>query len=623
MAFTRIATAGYSGNSGIQLYTEYQVIATNTTSLVSTVRFQLVSYSTGSTSYDNSPSGSDAFLYISDYGTVWSATNPSFDFRSSGYTVWCTCDYTYQHDSNGYRSIVVRGHHTTDPSLSLGTADTYDVSIDLPRITPAASSSYSTMTSGVENFYDTDDLDSTAYHLRIGYSSTTYSGITLIASLPNYKNCIVRGITPTSGGTYNLKLTDSEKEKIYLSTKDSTSVNLTLNWCTYSGSTQKNVDTKTVKVKIKESDNSPQNMTVSLTDINKVTSALTGNSSKLIKGYSNAKLTVTTKPTYAINNQGAIKNYYFNCDDGSETITESTSEISKTYSGVKSSTFSVKATDRRGFSCTNNLTASLIDYSPIAIRNIATNRSNTSVSITVTGGCFYGSFGSRSNTIKTAKYSYKEKGSTTWIDGITTLTSSIISNGTFNCTGNLSESFAENKAYDLRITIEDQLSTSIVETVINQNQPALKINGNLLRLSTENTYFESPTGAVYSLLDFFYPVGCILETSNSANPSTMYGGTWVSYGEGKVIVGAGTGYTVGSTGGEETHTLTKSEMPAHSHRPSKTNGYFYCYIGSGGSDGFQSGSSGKSYESTEEVGGGGAHNNMQPYIVAYRWKRTA
>ena len=623
MAFTRIATASYGGNSGIQLYTEYQVIATNTTSLVSTVRFQLVSYSPGSTSYDNSPSGSDAFLYISEYGTVWSATNPSFDFRSSGYTVWCTVDRTYQHDGNGYKSIVVRGHHTTDPSLSLGTADTYDVSIDLPRITPATSSSYSTMTSGVENFYDTDDLDSTAYHLRIGYSSTTYSGITLIASLPNYKNCIVRGITPTSGGTYNLKLTDSEKEKIYLSTKDSTSVNLTLNWCTYSGSTQKNIDTKTVKVKIKESDNSPQNMTVSLTDINKVTSALTGNSSKLIKGYSNAKLTVTTKPTYAINNQGAIKNYYFNCDDGSETITESTSEISKTYSGVKSSIFSVKATDRRGFSCTNTVTSTLVDYTPIAIRNVATNRSGTSVSITVTGGIFYGSFGSVSNSIKTATYYYKEKSATTWTTGQTTLTTSVISDGTFNCTATLGEVFSENSSYDFRVSIEDQLSSSVVDTIINQNQSALKVKGNLLRLSTENTFLETPTGDVKSLLDCFYPVGWIVESTVNVNPSSFLGGTWVSFGEGRVLIGASSSYIAGSTGGEASHTLTKSEMPAHSHRPSKTSGYFHCYIDSGGSDGFTTGTSGKSYSSTEEVGGGGSHNNMQPYVVVYRWQRTA
>ena len=64
-------------------------------------------------------------------------------------------------------------------------------------------------------------------------------------------------------------------------------------------------------------------------------------------------------------------------------------------------------------------------------------------------------------------------------------------------------------------------------------------------------------------------------------------------------------------------------MPAHSHRPSKTSGYFHCYIGSEGSDGFTTGTSGKSYSSTEEVGGGGSHNNMQPYVVVYRWQRTA
>ncbi|MDD5018230.1 MAG: tail fiber protein [Eubacteriales bacterium] len=83
--------------------------------------------------------------------------------------------------------------------------------------------------------------------------------------------------------------------------------------------------------------------------------------------------------------------------------------------------------------------------------------------------------------------------------------------------------------------------------------------------------------------------------------------------------------TLGETGGEKAHTLTTSEMPAHSHMPS-TAGYFYTTRGTGtseisgvmsGSAFSESGSGGgmKRTSGTDNAGGGCAHNNLQPYIV--------
>lgn len=75
-------------------------------------------------------------------------------------------------------------------------------------------------------------------------------------------------------------------------------------------------------------------------------------------------------------------------------------------------------------------------------------------------------------------------------------------------------------------------------------------------------------------IDTIYPVGSIYMSVNSANPSTIFGGTWESYGQGKTLIGAGTGtdqngttktFIVGDQSGEYQHTLTIVEMPNHNH----------------------------------------------------------
>src|SRR5574344_992477 len=71
-----------------------------------------------------------------------------------------------------------------------------------------------------------------------------------------------------------------------------------------------------------------------------------------------------------------------------------------------------------------------------------------------------------------------------------------------------------------------------------------------------------------------YPVGSIYISTSSTNPSSLYGGTWVSYGQGRTLIGVGSGtdtngtvqtFNVNQTGGEYTHTLTIAEMPNHTH----------------------------------------------------------
>lgn len=136
---------------------------------------------------------------------------------------------------------------------------------------------------------------------------------------------------------------------------------------------------------------------------------------------------------------------------------------------------------------------------------------------------------------------------------------------------------------------------------------------------------------------YLNPVGTIREFNVSTNPNTLLGfGTWSAHGAGRVSVAIDTGQTefdvVDETGGAKTHTLTSGEMPSHTHGVTDPGHVHTIDVIPGDQDG--SGSNGSILGSKNSgsattgisinnTGGGGAHNNLQPYIVVYRWVRTA
>lgn len=132
-----------------------------------------------------------------------------------------------------------------------------------------------------------------------------------------------------------------------------------------------------------------------------------------------------------------------------------------------------------------------------------------------------------------------------------------------------------------------------------------------------------------TLLDFVYPIGSIYLSISSTNPGTLIGGTWVSWGAGRVPVGVDINDSdfnvVEKIGGEKKHTMTIAEMPSHSHDSlNYTDGYANPTLGQGSFRQLLSGAlAGTSYQAVKNSGSSQPFNIQQQYITCYMWKRTA
>lgn len=174
-------------------------------------------------------------------------------------------------------------------------------------------------------------------------------------------------------------------------------------------------------------------------------------------------------------------------------------------------------------------------------------------------------------------------------------------------------------------------------------------------------YLERNGGMVAS-----WPVGSIYISATATNPADLFGfGTWQQFAPGRVLVGYGVGNdgtdsinynTVLAQGGKYYHTLTSGEMPSHSHphdiggRALSNGAHYHRFMGDDGLEAFNfkesyinydarsHGGNGGIYRTTTDgahehslqitggvqtTGGNQKHNNIQPYIVVYMFRRTA
>jgi microcystin-dependent protein len=169
----------------------------------------------------------------------------------------------------------------------------------------------------------------------------------------------------------------------------------------------------------------------------------------------------------------------------------------------------------------------------------------------------------------------------------------------------------------------------------------------LFTQSTAQTATSAPVGSVISYAAATAPSGWLL-CDGTAYPQDLYPSLFAvierTYGGnstartfqvpslvGRVPIGPGGGRSVAQTGGTETHTLSTGEIPSHNHTLSDPGHAHDAIVEDGSGNNYPVG--GLRYQSPgsqgalgyitarttgisiSPAGGGGAHNNMQPYIV--------
>ena len=220
-----------------------------------------------------------------------------------------------------------------------------------------------------------------------------------------------------------------------------------------------------------------------------------------------------------------------------------------------------------------------------------------------------------------------------------------------NSAANLSGNYAANKSFTIvgkladRFTSVEFSTTITTESVVmsydkegrvgigkiaERGKPgSLDARGDLYG---DNAIVNDIIIAGKKLRDIFYPVGTIYQSINPDNPSDFIGGTWERFGNGKVLVGVDEAdndfKTSNKEGGEKSHTLTIAELPKHSHgntnfntggRPlSASTGWENTNIGL-----YRATDYNQENTFNQSVGENQPHNNLQPYVTIYRWRRTA
>lgn len=161
------------------------------------------------------------------------------------------------------------------------------------------------------------------------------------------------------------------------------------------------------------------------------------------------------------------------------------------------------------------------------------------------------------------------------------------------------------------------------------------------------TYADMAEETVKQIQACPFPVSSVYISVDGKNPANYWPGTtWVAFAMGRCLIGAGTAdsgtmYTGGQKLGEERHTLNTNEMPSHDHAATCGSSGAHSHnvdsvitrgrdenAGDGGSNFWSNRRTSTDGAHTHTIGinrtgGSQAHNNMQPSIAVYIFKRTA
>ena len=212
--------------------------------------------------------------------------------------------------------------------------------------------------------------------------------------------------------------------------------------------------------------------------------------------------------------------------------------------------------------------------------------------------------------------------------------------------------FSEKDAFEVNM---DSYFLKNIKSGINV-EGSIATNSNLTAksgISTDGNLTAKGDINLPKLLSKIYPVGAVYITYNNNNPGKFLGGTWVRFGEGRTLIGEGTGndgstsmsFTAASEGGEYKHyhaiqvgyTImygdvtngdeSKAIMVA---KLADNSGWAEAVkdAGYGDTTKFNTGTEysfkyGNTAQARSSTGTTSKSSSIQPYITVYFWRRTA
>lgn len=457
--------AGYSGSAstGKTLKLHIYTIETNIIENYTVERADLIMEVTNATgSYWNNY-GSPAYVGINGNNTTHTV---KWDARSTG-DKWLigSWDTRVYHRDDGSQWIGISFSHTTNTSLgnAICSSDTY-ICDTIPR---------QANITGANNFNDEQNP-----YLTFNNNG----GFQLNAKLEFSGLQIVRNNIPNTGN-YTFQLTENERNILRNAANKSNSLTIRYVIATVVDGAEKwwSLYDKTMSI----INANPIFNNFEFKDINEITLALTGDNQKIIKNYSNIEAIISTANKAVAQKMATMSKYRLQIGTKQVDINYSDdSDVPLTLNKVDNNVVRVYAIDSRNNSTAKDLSPlDFIEYTDIKILSASVNRSNNGVGSIVTlnleGEFWNDNFGIISNTIKSLKVQYKLTTSNDWISG-DTITPDINGNKfskEITIKGDLgAEGFDVNNSYDIRIIVEDELSTFVFTTILGSGKPAMAIS---------------------------------------------------------------------------------------------------------------------------------------------------
>lgn len=377
------------------------------------------------------------------------------------YSVDSTIDSTQYSLNNGSWTAYPSGGIIT----GLSPATTYNVKI---RVKRTDSQLWTTTDNKSITTYDYAKITE-APNINIGNSATVKytnpGGYTTVVGIYNTAGSVaIAEYRSTSGGTYTFSFTTTEINNMYAQTPKANQVTLRYYLrTTCNGSNYYDYVDRTFSVV--NSDPIFSNFTYQ--DINSKTLALTGDSSKIIKKYSNLKVTISAANKMVTKNSATPVNYNIIAGSSSVSVAySSTADVTGTINNVNSNDVTVYAVDSRGNQTPKSKSFSVVDYTECSIKTLRIDRVDgvgENIQLTMTGIYSTTNFGTTTNNIKTAQLRMKAKTASSYGDWVSILNRLSISGGKITA-DNITISdvtFALGTEYDVQIRIADELAEDI------------------------------------------------------------------------------------------------------------------------------------------------------------------